>query len=144
MSWSYDPTLLNTTSASGRLNSVRLLVGDTDTTDQLVQNEEIVFALSQSGDNVYTAAAWVCRVIAAKFSRLVDTELSGALSASYSDKAKHYQLLAVQVETLGKKYSGRALGVSAGGLDIGGAFTINRFDNTEAGVTYIPDNPNGV
>ena len=50
MSWSYSPSDLNTTTASGRLNTVRLLVGDTDTTDQLVQNEEITFALSQTGD----------------------------------------------------------------------------------------------
>ena len=45
MSWSYDPTDLNTTTASGRLNTVRFLVGDTDTNDQKVQNEEIEFSL---------------------------------------------------------------------------------------------------
>ena len=45
MAWSYDPTDLNTTTASGRLNTVRLLVGDTDTTDQQVQNEEVTFSL---------------------------------------------------------------------------------------------------
>jgi len=54
--WSYSVTDLNTTTASGRLNSVRLLVGDTDTSDQLVQDEEINFALAQANDNVYYAA----------------------------------------------------------------------------------------
>lgn len=157
MSWSYSATDLNTTTASGRLNSVRLLIGDTDTTDQLVQNEEINFGLSQANDNIYYAAAWVCRAIAAKFSRLVDTTLDGALSAKYSSKAKQYQQLASQVEAQGKKTSGKALGVFAGGISnsdmsvanqdsdrVIPAFAINQFDNVEAGDGYLPDEPNGV
>ena len=157
MAWSYDPTDLNTTTASGRLNSVRLLVGDTDTTDQLVQNEEITFGLSQANNNVYYAAAWVCRTIAAKFSRLVDTNLSGALSANYSDRAKQYQQLASQIEAQGKKTSGKSLGVFAGGISVAAvttvhedpdrvkpAFTIDKFDNVEAADQYIADEPNGI
>ena len=35
MAWSYDPTDLDTTTASGRLNTVRLLVGDTDELDSI-------------------------------------------------------------------------------------------------------------
>lgn len=116
MAWSYDPTNLNTTTASGRTNTVRLLVGDTDTSDQLVQNEEISFALKQNGDNVYTTAAWVCRVIASKFARLVDTQLDGALEVNYSDRAKQYTALAFQMDSMAKKNSGRALGVFAGGI----------------------------
>ena len=157
MSWSYSATDLNTTTASGRLNSVRLLVGDTDTNDQLVQNEEITFALGQTGDNIYYAAAWVCRSIAAKFSRMVDTQLDGALSANYSDRAKQYQQLAVQVENQGKKTSGKSLGVFAGGISnsdmsvanqdtdrVKPTFAIHQFDNVEAGDGYIPDEPDGV
>ena len=48
MAWSYDATDLGTGTVSGRLNSVRLLVGDTDTNDQQVQNEEVIFALAQT------------------------------------------------------------------------------------------------
>ena len=66
MSWSYDPTDLNTTTASGRLNTVRLLVGDTDTLDPQKDNEEITFALTENGNNVYYAGAWVARAIASK------------------------------------------------------------------------------
>lgn len=157
MSWSYDPNNLNTTTSAGRINTVRLLVGDTDTTDQLVQNEEITFALSQTGDNVYYAAVWICRAIAAKFSRMVTTTLDGALSANYSDKAKQYNQLAVQVEAQGKKTSGKALGVSAGGISVAAmdlanattdrvtpAFGVTQFDNVEAGDGYIPEEPNGI
>lgn len=157
MSWSYDPNTLNTTTSAGRINTVRLLVGDTDTTDQLVQNEEITFALSQTGDNVYYAAVWICRAIAAKFSRLVTTTLDGALSADYSDKAKQYNQLAIQIESQGKKTSGKALGISAGGISVAAmgvansdpdrvkpAFGVRQFDNTEAADQYISDEPNGV
>lgn len=157
MSWSYSPSDLNTTTASGRLNTVRLLVGDTDSSDPLAQNEEILFALSQTGNNVYYAAVWICRTVAAKFSRMVTTTLDGALSASYSDKAKQYNLLAIQIEAQGKKTSGKALGVSAGGISVAAmgvansdpdrvmpAFAVNQFDNTEAGEGYLPEEPDGV
>ena len=157
MSWSYSPSDLNTTTASGRLNSVRLLVGDTDTNDQLVQNEEITFALSQANNSIYYAASWICRTIAAKFSRMVDTQLDGALEANYSDRSKQYQQLATQIEAQGKKTSGKSLGVFGGGISSAAVsvahadedrvipvFSINQFDNVEAGEGYIPDEPNGV
>lgn len=157
MAWSYDASDLNTTTASGRLNSVRFLVGDTDTSDQLVQNEEVNFGLSQTGNDIYKAAAWVCRGIVAKFSRLVDTQLDGALSAKYSDKVKQYQTLAAQIENQGKKVSGKSLGVYAGGVSVADmgvsnedpdrvipVFGVHNFDNVEAGVQYIPDSPDGI
>ena len=155
--WSYSASNLNTTTASGRLNSVRLLVGDTDDADQLAQDEEILFAISQANNNIYYAAAWVCRTVAAKFSRMVDTTLDGALSAKYSTRSKQYQQLAAQVEAQGKKTSGKSLGVFGGGYSsssmqvanedpdrVKPAFGIDQFDNVEAGEGYIPDEPNGV
>jgi hypothetical protein len=155
--WSYSASNLNTTTASGRLNSVRLLVGDTDDADQLAQDEEILFAISQANNNIYYAAAWVCRTVAAKFSRMVDTTLDGALSAKYSTRSKQYQQLAAQVEAQGKKTSGKSLGVFGGGYSssamqvanedpdrVKPAFGIDQFDNVEAGEQYIPDEPNGV
>jgi hypothetical protein len=157
LSWSYDVSDLNTTTSSGRINTVRLLVGDTDTSDQLVQNEEITFALAQVGDNVYYAGSWVCKAIAAKFSRMVTTTLDGALSANYSDRAKQYQQLSLQIEAQGKKTSGKSLGVYGGGISVTAvaavredsdrikpAFTIDQFDNSGAADQYITDEPNGV
>ena len=117
MAWSYDATDLGTGTASGRLNSVRLLVGDTDTNDQQVQNEEITFALNQTNDNVYYAAAWAARTIAAQYSRRVTQNLSGALSADYSDLQDHYTSLAETLEHQGKK-TGAVLGIKAGGISI--------------------------
>ena len=117
MAWSYDPTDLDTGTSSGRLNSVRLLVGDTDTTDQQVQNEEITFALTETGNNIYAAASWVARTIASQYSRRVNTTLDGALSADYTDLASQYFKLAEDLEYRGKT-NGAVLGVAAGGLTI--------------------------
>lgn len=148
--WSYDETDLSTDSASGRLNAVRLLVGDTETRDQQVQDEEVQFALGQNKDNIYYAAAWVARAIAGKYSRYVDTQVDGMVSSDYSDRAKHYYSLADNLEYQGKK-AGGALSISAGGISLAEmesnrantdrplpAFRVGRFDNPphEGSYTY--------
>lgn len=128
MAWSYSAADLNTTTSSGRLNTVRLLVGDTDTTDQQAQNEEINFGLSENNDNVYLAASWVARVISSKYARLVTTKLDGGLSANYSDLAKHYQSLADQLEYQGKT-NGASVGVLAGGITKSGVEAVRADTN---------------
>jgi|TARA_R110000796_G_C14496616_1_gene428411 hypothetical protein len=141
MAWSYNAADLNTTTAAGRINTVRLLVGDTDTNDQQVENEEITFSLSENGDNVYYSGAWIARAISSKYSRKVTTQLSGALSADYSDLAKQYRVLADSLEYQGKT-SGASVGILAGGLTkskvtsvrqntdrIEGSFRRDRFKN---------------
>lgn len=140
--WTYDVTNINTSSASGRLNAVRLLVGDTDESDQLLQDEELRFALSQNNNNIYKTAAWACQSLAAKFARMVDTQLDGALEQKYSDRIKHYTMLATQMAELGKKSGGSLLGISAGGISkvtmelaeadtdrVGPLFKMGQFDN---------------
>lgn len=131
MAWSYDATNLGTANAVERINSVRLLVGDTDTNDQQVQNEEITFALDQTNDNVYYAAAWAARTIAAQYSRRVTQNLSGALSADYSDLQDHYTSLAETLEHQGKK-SGAVLGIKAGGI------SITTVDNVRQNTDRVP------
>lgn len=141
MSWSYDETNLDTTTAAGRLNSVRLLIGDTDTNDQQLQDEEITFALAQNSDNIYFAASWSSRLLANKYSRQVDIDLDGQLSVKYTDLAKNYLKLADNLEYQGKK-SGANVGVAAGGISrsemeanrlntdrVAPAFRRDQFDN---------------
>lgn len=117
MAWSYDPTDLNTTTATGRLNSVRLLVGDTETLDQQLQDEEIVFGLSQNNNAIYYTASWAARAISAIYSRRVTTEVSGALKAQYSDLMSHYSMLADRLDYQGKT-SGASIGFIAGGITV--------------------------
>lgn len=115
--WSYDPTNLDTGTVAGRNNATRLLVGDTEILDQQVQDEEVTFALSQNSNNIYFAGAWTARVISSKYSRKVNTELSGALKADYSDLASQYSTLADSLEYQGKT-SGAVIGVLAGGITV--------------------------
>lgn len=128
MTFSYDNTDLGTDTSSGRLNAVRLLIGDTLSSDQQIQNEEITFALTQTGDNVYYAAAWVSRTIASKYARYVDTDLDGELSEKYSQLQKHYSTLANQLEYQGKK-SGNILGAAVGGVSLAAMQAV--VDNTD-------------
>ncbi len=115
MAWSYDERNLNTTDALGRLNATRFLIGDTNESDQQVQDEEVAFALSQANDNTYRAGAFLCRNIAAKYSRNVDLQISGTLQESASQLQAHYLELAETLEYQAKKF-GASLGVKAGGI----------------------------
>lgn len=89
MGWNYgsDPSGSN-------LDAVRLLIGDTDFNDQLLQDEEINFFIAQEG-SINGAASRSCEAIAAKFSRLCDEKL-GQASVTYSQKSEQYMLLAEQ------------------------------------------------
>lgn len=124
MAWNYDATNLGTDTDSERLNTVRFLIGDTNTQSQQIQDEEIAFTLSQSSDDVYKAAGFVCRAIAALYSRRVDTELDGALKAKYSTLSKTYMKLAESVEMQGKLTSGKSLGLYVGGISESGRDTV--------------------
>jgi len=152
MAWTYDETNLVKTTAAGRLNVVRLLIGDTDTNDQLIKNEEITFALSEANDNVYFAGAWSASSIAAQFARRVDTKLDGALSAQYSDLAKQYKALSNDLREQGQKYSMTSASIRAGGIskaviDVNRAltdrpdpaFAKGQFDNPPNDSQYIRD-----
>lgn len=81
MTWTYELDSLATDPAT----QVRRLVGDTDRNNQLVQDEEIAFALTQR-PSIYGAAAIVCRFISANLSREADT-VDQNLRTTYSQRA---------------------------------------------------------
>lgn len=87
MTWTYsgDPS-------DSTRDAVRFLIGDTDTTDQLISNEEIDYMLTEHG-TVSRAASESARSIAAKFARLMNRSIGG-LSADFSQKYQHYMELA--------------------------------------------------
>lgn len=74
------------------IDRIRLLVGDTDVTDPLLQDEEIEFLVANEGP-VYHAAAAAADAIAAKLARKVDTRVGG-ISKSNSQATEHYLKLA--------------------------------------------------
>jgi len=90
MTWSYN------TSLATDKDKVRFYIGDTDTNDQLLQDEEINFLLAEMS-NVLLAAAHAAKAIAAKFSRQADKAV-GDLRISLSQKARAYMSLAADLE----------------------------------------------
>jgi len=116
LTWTYTDSP-GTDTAAERRDAVRLLVGDTDTNDQQVTDESIAFYLSQSGDDVYGAAAASARAIAASYGRRVNTAFEG-VRADYGDLQAHYLSLASRLDREAK-LKGAALGQpKAGGISI--------------------------
>lgn len=111
MSWTYDASQLGLSSAVTRVNTVRYLIGDTDSSDKQVQDEEIAFQLSQTSDDVYKAGSACCSSLQARYARLVDTSQDdGMLSTKYSQLQTHYAALASSLAKQSKQYGTNALG----------------------------------
>ena len=106
MAWSYsgDPD-------SSALDGIRFLIGDTDTNDQLLSNEEISWMNSQvtgsttSTDSLYTVAYRCLITIASKFSRLADQAV-GDMRVSMSQKAKGARDQAKELKRLAESEGG--------------------------------------
>ena len=88
MAWSFSDSL------STNLDKVRLKLGDTETTDQILQNETISALLTEHSDDVNLATIACCRAIIAKYNRTIDRNAAG-MSANRSIIVENYrQLLA--------------------------------------------------
>ena len=86
MAWSYDPNL------STKKDEVRLIIGDTDIDDQLLQDEEIEYFLEQTQNSVTQASIKAVMAIIAKLSRKVDKSV-GEAKLSLSQQIEHYRRL---------------------------------------------------
>jgi len=87
MSWTYtnDPSEVP-------LDAVRLEIGDTDTNDQLLSDEEIEHIMTQATGHFYVAAR-CCDLIALKLAKDADRSL-GPLSVRLSQRSERYGVLA--------------------------------------------------
>jgi len=140
MTWSYsgDPT-------SSTNDEIRYLSGCTDTTRQLVQNEEIAYAAAQYSDT-RLAAALVLRGLAAKFSRETDYR-EGDISVSGSKLAEQFRKQANELDPSGVTVAAAILALpSFGGLSKSEKETLNA--DTDAvqpsfyrGMNDIPGGP---
>lgn len=84
MSWTYSGN-----PSSSTLDEVRFLCGDTDTTNQLITNEEITYLITQYPDAT-TAAAMALDALASKYSRMADKQV-GDLRIQYSQIAQGFR-----------------------------------------------------
>lgn len=144
MAWNYDP-------ASGQpKDKVRLLIGDTDTNDQQLQDAEIQIFVDDNPDNVYAAAQQACQALASKFARLANTTIE-SVSVTYGDLSQHYRDLAgdLQVQSnsgTNKKYRAvltgtsisRARAIAANRDRIPNLFSVNQDTNPPG---YVNPNP---
>lgn len=143
MTWTYDPSDLDTTTESGRLNVVRLTIGDTNSSDQKLQNEELAFYLSINNDDYLLASRDAAITLYSKYAGLADVELDGELSVSYEFVAEKYkELIRIINATVSSKLV--FIGVEASGVKRSEVYAANQlidrvipafwegqFDNTE-------------
>ncbi len=108
MTWSYsgDP------SASPQ-DEVRFLLGDTNSSNELISDEEIAYLLTKYG-SALSAAQQGARAISAKVSSQVD-ESTGEMSKSKGALAERYRLLA---EELKSQIADGDIDMFAGGISI--------------------------
>lgn len=92
MAWTYNPANL----ATSKPDQVRLLIGDTLSTDQQLQDSEIAWFITQRA-SVWGAAADACRSLSTQYARLSDT-VTGELHTTYSQKSTAYAKRAGEYE----------------------------------------------
>lgn len=129
----YDPTNLDTLTVSGRVNIVRLYVGDTDTSNEQLSDDEITFFLSISNDSPIEAAISCAYSLGAKYAHLVDTELEGVLKEDYSKLSDNYYKLSAKLRSQSIRGSlGVSLPSGVSGNTSDPIFTVAQFDNPRA------------
>lgn len=112
MTFTYDDPL------SSPISAIRFLVGDTDSTESFLTDEEIAFLISLwgplSGGKPYLIASYAAEAIAAKLAREVSYS-SDSQSLSLSELMQKFLSLAEQM-----RYSHKELMTAGGGIYIGG------------------------
>lgn len=119
MTWTYsgDPS-------SSNRDEVRFLVGDTDTTDQQVNDAEIAYAIAEEANN-RLAAARIARTLAAKYARRADKKV-GDLDIKWKQLSENYKQLAEDLTSDAAIYSAMPF---AGGLSVSGKEAVR--DNSD-------------
>jgi hypothetical protein len=98
---------------------VRLLIGDTDSARQQLQDEEIDWVLTEQAVVTYAAAA-CAEMLASKYAFLVNTEVS-ELRVSAAARHKHYLELAERLrKAAGSLPGGDGTGVALATMYAGG------------------------
>lgn len=96
MTWTFINSP-DSSSTGGRRDAVRLMIPDITAGAPLITDESIAFFLSESGQNVYRAAAHCCRALgsanAGTAMSVGDLSISG-LADSWGTKAKRLDVLA--------------------------------------------------
>lgn len=92
MSWTYDATLLDSSTDDGRKYIVRLMIGDTQTLEQQLQDEEIEYLLDTYSDSVQSSSIAAVRLLIAKYAREADAWM-GHTRIERSQRVRQYRQL---------------------------------------------------
>lgn len=114
MTWTYDAADLSEDDATGRRTIIRLVIGDTDTTDQQLQDEEIDYFLDTNDDALPATSKQCVLALIAKYSREVDTWM-GHTRVERSQRVRNYKAL---LEKLENDISRLVASMRAGGLTL--------------------------
>jgi len=130
MTWTYTgnpgPAGGSSATAQNNLDAVRLCIADTDTTDKLMQDEEITWfmlnecAATTGAVNIYRAAAACCYQISTFYSRRADKQIGPAQLKS-SQKSAQYKLRGDEWWLRSRLWSGQPY---AGGISIADKETV--------------------
>jgi hypothetical protein len=130
MTWTYSGN-----PAASALDQVRFTIGDTDTTDQQLSNEEITWLVSARG-SAPLAAPYAAEAIAAKLARESDSSKSVgdmSLSRSLSARSQKYYELAQRLTQQAANFDPPVPWVNPNAL--GPEFAVGQMD-------YLKTNPN--
>lgn len=100
MTWTYDDNP-GIATADERRDAVRLIIGDTVTTDQQLTDAQVAFYLTQAGNSasyntVYAAALQAARALIAKYGRQADYKI-GETSLNASQRIKSLKTLVDEI-----------------------------------------------
>ena len=109
------------------------MIGDTDTNDQQLTDEEIDFWIDNSGGTMF-AAAKSCRSLAAEYARRVDKSI-GPAALSASQRQKHYGDLGDYWERQAATFI--AIAPYAGGISVSDKETIDD-DGDRVTPSFVP------
>lgn len=109
--WTYNTDLQT------NRDRVRLLIGDVDESDQLLQDEELCFLEGEFGPDIYSTALAAIDVALVELARRADSKSVGPLSVSYASRVQNLERARERIERLAMSKSGVPIPY-AGGLSI--------------------------
>jgi hypothetical protein len=101
MVWSYDGN-----PGDNPKDEVRFLLGDTDSADQLLSDEEIYYLLTYWPNPIASAAMGAER-LATQFARDASTKAVGDLKITLTEKGRSFSAQASRLWILSRQYRGR-------------------------------------
>lgn len=93
MSWTYDPTQL----ANNKIMQIRLSIGDVYSEDPLLQDEEILFRLTETSDNIIRAKLLCVKDAISRISSLPEYSL-GPYSEKHTEQLNQLRALQSSLE----------------------------------------------